>query len=85
LRQLITRSCLSFLVRSAGESAAFFTPEYVAQIEKLSPFRFGFLSDRRRKFERHSGLMGKLFEAFLAGDPDEPAFPLLPSSLMPRF
>jgi len=85
LRQLITRSCLSFLVRSAGESAAFFTPEYVAQIETLSPFRFGFLSDRRRKFERHSGLMGKLFEAFLAGDPDEPAFPLLPSSLMPRF
>jgi hypothetical protein len=51
----------------------------------LSPFRFSFLSDRRRKFERHSGLMGKLFEAFLAGDPDEPAFPLLPSSLMPRF
>jgi len=26
-----------------------------------------------------------LFEAFLAGDEDEPAFPLLPSSLMPRF
>jgi hypothetical protein len=85
LRQLITRSCLSFLVRSAGESAAFYSPEYVAQIERLSPFRFSFLSDRRRKFERHSGLMGKLFEAFLAGDPDEPAFPLLPSSLMPRF
>jgi hypothetical protein len=85
LRQLITRSCLSFLVRSAGESAAFYTPEYVARIETLSPFRFSFLGDRRRKFERHSGLMAKLFEAFLAGDPDEPAFPLLPSSLMPRF
>jgi len=85
LRQLITRSCLSFLVRSAGESAAFYTTEYVARIETLSPFRFSFLADRRRKFERHSGLMGKLFEAFLAGDADEPAFPLLPSSLMPRF
>jgi hypothetical protein len=27
---------------------------------------------------------GRLFEAFLAGDDDEPAFPLLPSSLLPR-
>jgi hypothetical protein len=25
----------------------------------------------------------RLFEAFLAGDEDEPAFPLLPGSLMP--
>jgi hypothetical protein len=85
LRQLIARSCLSFLVRSAGEAGEFYTPQYVAQIECLSPFRFAFLNDRRRRFARHSGLMAKLFEAFLAGDADEPAFPLLPNSLMPRF
>ncbi|HWC95263.1 MAG TPA: hypothetical protein VG456_00900 [Candidatus Sulfopaludibacter sp.] len=85
LRQLITRSCLSFLVRSAGEAAPLYTPEYVAAVETLSPFRFAFLSDRRARFQRHSGKLARLFEAFLAGDPDEPAFPLLPSSLMPRW
>jgi hypothetical protein len=85
LRQLIARSCLSFLVRSAGEAGELYSADYVAGIESLSPFRFAFLNDRRRRFARHSGLLARLFEAFLAGDPDEPAFPLLPSSLMPRF
>lgn len=85
LRQLITRSCLSFLVRSAGEAGTHYTGAYTAAIESLSPFRFAFLSDRRKKFARHRGLVAKLFEAFLAGDVDEPAFPLLPGSLMPRF
>lgn len=85
LRQLIARSCLSFLVRSAGEAGELYSPDYVARIESLSPFRFAFLNDRRRRFARHSGLLARLFEAFLAGDPDEPAFPLLPGSLMPRF
>ena len=78
LRQLIARSCLSFLVRSAGEADELYSPEYVAGIESLSPFRFAFLNDRRKRFARHSGLLARLFEAFLAGDPDEPAFPLLP-------
>lgn len=85
LRQLITRSCLSFLVRSAGEAGELYSAGYVAAIESLSPFRFGFLNYRRRRFARHSGLLAKLFEAFLEGEPDEPAFPLLPNSLMPRF
>ena len=85
LRQLITRSCLSFLVRSAGETADLYTADYVSGIESLSPFRFAYLNERRRRFERHSGKLARLFEAFLAGGEDEPAFPLLPSSLMPRF
>lgn len=85
LRQMISRSCLSFLVRSAGEAGEFYSPEYTAEIETLSPFRFAFLNDRRKRFARHSGLMARLFEAFLAGDPSEPAFPMLPNSLMPRF
>ena len=29
-------------------------------------------------------MLVRLFEAFLAGDDDEPAFPWLPSSLLPR-
>ena len=85
LRQLIARSCLSFLVRSAGEASGLYTKEYVAAVEALSPFRFAFLNDRQRRLACHRGIFAKLFEAFLAGEPDEPAFPLLPGSLMPRF
>lgn len=81
LRQLISRSCLSFLVRSAGEASDLYTAEYVTAVEKLSPFRFAYLNDRRRRVARHRGLLARLFEAFLAGAPDEPAFPLLPRSL----
>jgi hypothetical protein len=84
LQQMIERSCLSLMVRSAGEAGELYTSAYLATLEKQSPFRFAFLNERRKQFAKRSGALGKLFEAFLAGDHDEPAFPLLPSSLMPR-
>ena len=85
LRQLIQRSSLSIIIRSAGEAGELYTPEYLAGLECHSPFRFAFLNERRAQFAKRSGMLVKLFESFLAGDEDEPAFPLLPSSLMPRF
>ena len=85
LRQLIQRSSLSIIIRSAGEAGEFYTPDYLQSIECHSPFRFAFLNERRAQFARRSGMLVRLFESFLAGDEDEPAFPLLPSSLMPRF
>ena len=85
LRQLIQRSSLSIIIRSAGEAGEFYTPAYLNQLESHSPFRFAFLNERRAQFAKRSGLLARLFESFLAGEEDEPAFPLLPSSLMPRF
>lgn len=85
LQQLIQRSSLSILIRSAGEAGEFYTPEYLNCLERHSPFRFSFLNERRAQFAKRSGMLVRLFESFLAGDEDEPAFPLLPSSLMPRF
>jgi hypothetical protein len=85
LQQLIQRSSLSIVIRSAGEAGEFYTPDYLKRLESHSPFRFSFLNERRAQFARRSGMLVRLFESFLAGDEDEPAFPLLPSSLMPRF
>jgi hypothetical protein len=85
LRQLIQRSSLSILIRSAGEAGELYTPEYLRQLECHSPFRFAYLNERRAQFAKRSGMLARLFESFLAGEDDEPAFPLLPSSLMPRF
>ncbi len=85
LRELIERSSRSMLIRAAGEASDFYTRDYLAKLETCSPFRFAFLNDRRKRLESRKGILNRLFEAFLAGDEDEPAFPLLPSSLMPRF
>ena len=84
LAGLIRRSSLSLIVRSAGEAAPLYSPAYLNAIEGQSPFRFSFLNSSHRKFQERSGMIVQLFEAFLAGDSDEPAFPWLPSSLMPR-
>jgi len=85
LRELIERSARSMLIRAAGETPDLYTRDYLAELETHSPFRFTFLNDRRTRLESRKGILNRLFEAFLAGDEDEPAFPLLPSSLMPRF
>lgn len=84
LKDLIERSSRSLLVRAAGEAPDLYTADYLAALETYSPFRFAFLNDRRKHLARRSGALNRLFEAFLEGDEDEPAFPLLPSSLMPR-
>jgi hypothetical protein len=84
LKQLIQRSSLSILIRSAGEAGEFYTREYLDSLEYHSPFRFAYLNESRDRFAKRSGMLARLFESFLAGDEDEPAFPLLPSSLMPR-
>ena len=84
LAGLIRRSSLSLIVRSAGEAGARYSPEYLAAMEGQSPFRFLFL-DRTRKAD--AGTERQVDSAF-RGVPgrrrDEPAFPWLPTSLMPR-
>jgi hypothetical protein len=85
LLDLIAKSSASLLVRAAGEACDLYSPAYVAELERHSPFRFAFLRMQRKRLEKRSGLLVRLFEAFLEGEDDEPAFPFLPSSLMPRF
>lgn len=85
LKELMARSGLALLIRSAGEACEFYTSAYVEEMERHSPFRFAYLRERSRQLSNRGGMVLKLFEAFLAGDEDEPAFPWLPSYLMPRF
>ncbi len=82
LQQLIQRSSLSLVVRSAGEAGEFYSKSYLQGLEAASPFRFGFVNERRAQLAKRSGMLVRLFEAFLAGDEDEPAFPWLPSSIL---
>lgn len=84
LLELIARSSSSLVIRAAGEAASLYTPAYLGELEIHSPFRFAFLSLQRKRLAQKSGLLARLFEAFLEGEDDEPAFPPLPSSLLPR-
>jgi len=84
LKDLIRASSRSVLIRSAGELEEFYSPAFLAAVEQYSPCRFAFLRERRQQMARRRAATARLFEAFLAGDDDEPAFPLLPSSLLPR-
>jgi len=85
LKELVRKSASSLLIRSAGAAGELYTSDYVAELETHSPFRFAFLARQQEQLMRRRGAVSRLFEAFLEGDEDEPAFPLLPSSLMPRF
>jgi len=82
LKELIRRSSRSLLIRAAGQASELYSSGFLERLEPFSPFRFSFLNDCRRRLGRQSGALARLFEAFLAGDDDEPAFPLLPASLM---
>jgi len=82
LKDLLRRSSISLVVRAAGALRELYSDAYIAELETYSPFRFAFLASRREKLARHKGRLAKLFEAFLAGAEDEPAFPVLPSSLL---
>ncbi|GIU80331.1 MAG: hypothetical protein KatS3mg005_3569 [Bryobacteraceae bacterium] len=42
------------------------------------------LAREARRFAPRKRLVARLFEAFLAGEEDEPAFPLLPGAFLPR-
>jgi hypothetical protein len=84
LEALIHRSSVSLIIRSAGDAGEYYSQEALGALEAQSPFRFSFLQEKRLQLAKRRGLLAKLFEAFLAGGPDEPAFPWLPGSLMPR-
>jgi hypothetical protein len=84
LEELIRKSSSSLLIRAAGAAGDLHTTGYVSSLEAHSPFRFAFLGHQHREMAQREGPLTRLFDAFLAGDDDEPAFPLLPGSLMPR-
>jgi hypothetical protein len=84
LKDLIRTSSRTVVIRSAGELEEFYSPDCLSTLERYSPCRFAFLRERRKQMAGRRAATGRLFEAFLAGDDDEPAFPLLPSSLLPR-
>jgi hypothetical protein len=77
LKDLLRMSWRSLIVGAVADSHEFFTREFLAETERSSPFRFGFLRARRKRLTSRQGLFRTLFDAFLeAPDEDDDELPL---------
>jgi hypothetical protein len=70
LKDLLRMSWRSLIVGAVADSHAYFTPEFVAEAERSSPFRFEFLRARRKRMASREGLYAVLFDAFLEAPED---------------
>ena len=70
LRDLLRMSWRSLIVGAVANSHEFFSPAFLKEAERSSPFRFAFLRARRERLTSRQGLYTTLFEAFLEGPDD---------------
>ncbi|MES2219588.1 MAG: hypothetical protein V4587_01320 [Acidobacteriota bacterium] len=82
LRELLRMSWRSLIIGAIAESYEYFTPQFLKEAERCSPFRYKFLRTRNKKLASRQGLYTTLFDAFLEA-PDE-AEDGLPSPLLGR-
>jgi hypothetical protein len=78
LKSLLRMSWRSLIVGAVADSHEFFTPGFLQETERSSPFRFDFLRARRKRLTRRQGLFATLFDAFLEApeeDDDELRLP----------
>jgi hypothetical protein len=68
LKDLLRMSWRSLILMAVAESHLYFSPGFLREAEGWSPFRFGFLRERRVRLTGRRGLYGTLFELFLAGE-----------------
>ncbi len=68
LKDLLRMSWRSLILMAVAESHGYFSRGFLREAEEWSPFRFGFLRERRVRLSGRRGLYGTLFELFLAGD-----------------
>jgi hypothetical protein len=80
LKDLLRMSWRSLIIGAVGDSYQFFTPQFLAETERSSPFRFSFLRARRDRLTSRQALFTNLFNAFLEGPDDELDDLPLPSS-----
>jgi uncharacterized small protein (DUF1192 family) len=70
LKELLARSSRMLLIRSAANVPEAYTNEYLAGLERSSPFRFEFLRQRDERFARRRRSYARLFEQVVSGVPE---------------
>jgi hypothetical protein len=72
-KELLRMSWRSLIIGAVADSHAFFSPQFLADAERCSPFRFAFLRARRKRLTSRQGLYSSLFDTFLDAPEDEAA------------
>jgi hypothetical protein len=77
LKKLLRMSWQSLIIGAVANSHEYFSPGFLDEAERWSPFRFEFLRTRNKRLTSRQGLYALLFEAFLeAGEGDDSELPL---------
>jgi hypothetical protein len=64
-KELLKMSWRSLILRAVADAHDFFSPEFVHQAERRSPFRFEFLRARQERIASRQGLYAMLFDALI--------------------
>ena len=72
LQKLLAQSSRLLLIRSAANEPDVYSPAYLAELEKYSPFRFEFLREREQRFLRRRRSYARLFEQVVGAIPEKP-------------
>jgi hypothetical protein len=76
LKDLLRTSWRSLILMAVANAQGCFTPEFLAELEPCSSFRFDFLHARHKKMTGRRGIFKVLFDAFLeAGERDKSELP----------
>ncbi len=65
LKTLLKMSWRSLIIRAVADSHEFFSPAFVTEAQRRSPFRFEFLRSRQERVAAKHGLYGMMFQAFI--------------------
>lgn len=70
-KSLLKMSWSSLIIRSIADTHRFFSPSFVRQTQRHSPFRFHFLRQRSKRLASKQGLYAKLIQRMTTLDDDE--------------
>jgi hypothetical protein len=75
LKKLMRMSWRSLIIGAVANAHEFFSPAFVMEAERSSPFRFEFLRSRHERLTSKQGLYTALFDAFYEAREDEDELP----------
>ena len=67
VRDMMARSLLQTIADAAASFPTRYTPTYLSELERRSPFRFACLAAQRRRLSRANGSLTGLLESWIAG------------------
>ncbi len=85
LKDLLRMSWRSLIIRAVADSHEFFSPGFLGEAERCSPFRFAFLRARNERLTSRQGLYAMLFDAFLEAREGEDAGLHLPDDRLDSY